>query len=347
VTDAVERFAFNVFTYDYTGFDEFRYVVSVQDPATGQTIAQYRQEAFGSGTSLKTTGWRGVELSLGDRIGDTLRITISAGGTIDHLYGFWAYVDSADLDFPDPVPVQPVVSGNGSAMTDPLTGLTTIAFPVFTEDFGDLTLSYPIACPGDETVSEATFLLDGAPFPATVSESGVATVLIPADAVETAAKNGATITMVVICSGGSQSNITLGQIVLYDPSGYITDAVTGQPVAGAQVHLYNVPGWSPKTGPEDDGANTCQSHDSKGADDPWDQPAPTELGQLEPAGSNRISPNVNPFISNADGYYGWDVAEGCWYVTVQAAGLRAPGLAGRRRAARGHRPRPRARSTSG
>jgi hypothetical protein len=107
--------------------------------------------------------------------------------------------------------------------------------------------------------------------------------------------------------------------VLYDPSSYLTDAETGDPVEGAQVRLYNVPGWEPKEAPDDDRENTCQSHLSKGEDYPWDQPAPTDLGELEPVASPRISPNVNPFLSNDDGYYGWDVAEGCWYVEVRTS----------------------------
>src|SRR5690606_32306788 len=28
----------------------------------------------------------------------------------------------------------------------------------------------------------------------------------------------------------------------------------------------------------------------------------------------------NPFVTNDIGYYGWDVAEGCWYVVVEAEG---------------------------
>jgi hypothetical protein len=322
VTEETERFVFNVFTYDYTGYDEFRYDVTVQAD-DGQVIARYEQGAFGSGTDLKTTGWRGVELDLRGRTGETVRLTISAGGTSDDLYAFWAYIDSADdVEFPDPVPPTPIVGGNGSVMFDPNTGQTTIAFPVGTEDFGDLTLSYPVSCPGDDEVSSVYVRLDGTPYEAELNEAGtLATVVIPEEDVAAAAQAGATITIQIDCPS-TQQVITLGRIVLYDPSGYLTDAETGEPIAGAEVLLWNVPGWTPKQSPDDDSPNTCQSHLSKGEEDPWDQPAPTELGVLEPAASERIHPNVNPFISNEVGYYGWDVAEGCWYVTVTADGYR-------------------------
>jgi hypothetical protein len=324
VTSATERFAFNIFTYDYSGFDEFRYDVRVQD-GSGLVLAQYRQEAFGPGgdTSLKSTGWRGVLLDLSGRVGDTVRITISAGGTRDEAFAFWAYVDSAsEENFPDPVPVQPIVGGSGSVMTDPTTGQTTIAFPVGTSDFGDLSLAYPVSCGEGLAVESATYLLGTSAFEATVS-GGLASVTIPAAALASLLQNtqALPITLSVDCEGGSQSMTTLGQIVLYDPSGYLTDADTGEPVQGAKVYLYHVPGWQPQD-PANDimGEGTCQSHLSKDEGDPWDQPAPTELGVLEPSGSNRISPRVNPFISNADGYYGWDVAQGCWYVVVVAEG---------------------------
>jgi chitodextrinase len=320
VTSSRERFVFNVFTYDYTGFDEFRYDVTLQDES-GQVIARYEQGAFGEGTELKTTGWRGVELDLTGRVGETVRLTISGGGTSDDLYGFWAYVDSAvNVEFPDPVPVTPIVGGNGSAMFDPTSGQTTIAFPVGTTDFGDLSLTYPVGCSGDDAVDAVTVLLDDTPFPATLNAEGTsAAVVIPAAAVGAAAANGATITVQIDCPEGRQI-ITIGRIVLYDPSGILTDAETGEFVVGAEVRLWRVPGWSPRTGPEDDRPDTCESNLSKAPEDPWSQPAPTFLGVPEPAASASISPNVNPFISNSVGYYGWDVAEGCWYVTVTADG---------------------------
>ena len=95
-TQDSESFAFNIFTYDYTGFDEFRFDVAVvaQD---GEVLASYSQGAWGQGTSLKTSGWRGASIDTSGHIGETLRLVISSGGTQDSLYAFWAYLDSCLL----------------------------------------------------------------------------------------------------------------------------------------------------------------------------------------------------------------------------------------------------------
>ena len=121
------------------------------------------------------------------------------------------------------------------------------------------------------------------------------------------------------CSGGNQST-TIGTVTLFDPSGIITDAQTGNPVVGATVTLHQVPNWQPKTSPSDERPNTCQSHQSKGEDEPWSQPAPTELGVQVNTELTTVSPLVSQQTTNNVGYYGWDVPEGCWYVTVQAEG---------------------------
>jgi hypothetical protein len=41
-----------------------------------------------------------------------------------------------------------------------------------------------------------------------------------------------------------------------------------------------------------------------------------ELSRQQPS----ISPVVNPQETGADGRYGWDVVEGCWFVVVSAPG---------------------------
>lgn len=131
-----------------------------------------------------------------------------------------------------------------------------------------------------------------------------------------------TLTIQWDCDGEVQTE-PIGGTILIDPSGNITDAETGSLIAGATVTLYKVPGWLPKSSPEDDAYNTCQSHNSKDPDEPWSQPAPTDLGTIaNPATTTtpEISPAVNPQITGKDGRYAWDVVEGCWYVIVQAKG---------------------------
>jgi hypothetical protein len=120
--------------------------------------------------------------------------------------------------------------------------------------------------------------------------------------------------------GGNPQTVAIGGVQLYDPSGFVTDSVTGDPIVGATVTLYQVPNWRGRLSPADNAPHTCQSNLSKAAGDPWNQPAPTALGQFAPPFSGIISPTINAQLTDHDGYYGWDVAEGCWYVTVKAAG---------------------------
>ncbi len=120
--------------------------------------------------------------------------------------------------------------------------------------------------------------------------------------------------------GGSQDETQVARIELYDPSGYVTDANTGAAIQGATIHLYRVPGWRARTGLADDDVNTCQSGFSKDEQDPWNQPAPTDEGVLADPNLDGFSPAASPLLTDAEGHYGWDVPEGCWYVHAQADG---------------------------
>ena len=120
------------------------------------------------------------------------------------------------------------------------------------------------------------------------------------------------------CSDGTTHQKPIGHLRLHDPSGFVTDADTGEPIPGATVTLYKVPGWRPRTSPSDTAPNTCESHNSKAATDPWSQPAPTDLGVVAIPGLGEISPAINPQQTDGVGHYGWDVARGCWYIIVQA-----------------------------
>ena len=119
---------------------------------------------------------------------------------------------------------------------------------------------------------------------------------------------------------GVDNNTTVAVVTLYDPSGYITDAATGAPVAGARVTLYRVPDWGPKSSAPDTRPNTCQSNRSKPAGAPWDQPAPVHLGIIVNTDQTTVAPLTPMQYTNDAGYYGWNVPFGCWYVVVQAAG---------------------------
>lgn len=93
VVNPTLTFAYDVFTYDYTGYDKFYY--RVEDVSTGTNVAYYSQTAWGSDLSLKTTGWRTVSIDLSAYMGKTLRLEFDAEETGDTYYTTWAYVDSA------------------------------------------------------------------------------------------------------------------------------------------------------------------------------------------------------------------------------------------------------------
>jgi hypothetical protein len=287
-------------------------------PNTGQVVGRYTQGAWGAtgDTALKQSGWIGGELDLSDHLGDTLRIEFSAGGTVDDLYPFWVYLDSAESGLPEPpVAVDAATSSSGSVSVDPVTGYVTVAQPA--QNRSDLTVSTTISCPAGEPTT-VNLLLDGQSFAMTETppNSDQWQGTIPAGAI-----TEGNLAVEADCASGLIVQ-TIGTVQLYDPSGYLTDRFTDNPIAGAEVTLYRVPGWSPADSPGAPGPNECESNASKAPGAPWSQPAPTNLGVEENPLSGNMDPAVNPFVSNADGYYGWDVAEGCWYVVVEAEGYR-------------------------
>ncbi len=107
---------------------------------------------------------------------------------------------------------------------------------------------------------------------------------------------------------------------IFDPSGFVTDAQNGAPVAGATVTLHRLPGALP------DGrttTNDCRTVDTR-PNNSWSSlPIAGEgQGRAEEPGFSppTMDPDVNPLKTDESGYYGWDVVRGCWYVKVEAMG---------------------------
>lgn len=130
------------------------------------------------------------------------------------------------------------------------------------------------------------------------------------------------------CPGQPQppggTTIIIGVFVFFDPSGVITDVKTGNPVVSATVTLYRVPNALPdRAGQPGD----CRTVDTRGGDN-WSKLPPASLASgvfIDPIleainATQQISPTVNPQITGSDGRYAWDVAEGCWFVQVEAEG---------------------------
>jgi hypothetical protein len=115
------------------------------------------------------------------------------------------------------------------------------------------------------------------------------------------------------------------EVELYDPSGIVSDRATGAPIVNATVTLYKVPGALP-----DEGGTTkqCRTVDTRpgGSGGNWDSlPAANPASGVLPDllfVPGEISPVVNPQQTNSIGYYGWNVAKGCWFVKVEASGYK-------------------------
>jgi hypothetical protein len=134
----VLKLNYNVFLFDYSGFDELRFNVRLTDE-NGDEITSFVQGGFGApgNIELKTTGWRSAFIDLTGYENQAVHLTIDSGGTQDRLYGFWAYVDAGEgasqpvsppsYEAPvNPVTNQPVPI---NAYTDDASGQTFIAIP--------------------------------------------------------------------------------------------------------------------------------------------------------------------------------------------------------------------------
>lgn len=209
----------------------------------------------------------------------------------------------------------------------PAVGVETETGSVAYNPDGTAQIMMPAPNPTDITVTRAVTCAIGVPSAVTLTlstgpqyamanvSSNVYQATIPAVDLT----GNATLRVIAVCSDGT-STTTVGYVTLYDPSGVVSDVQTGEPVVGATVTLYNVPGWEPKTGPDDNRPNTCESNLSKAPDAPWSQPAPTHLGIIANADVTPTTPKLPFQHTTVAGYYGWDVPQGCWYVTVKAEG---------------------------
>lgn len=205
-------------------------------------------------------------------------------------------------------------TGTGQVVVDPDTGEVTVSMG--NGNRSPVTITTEASCPGGAAPTSVALTLNGRSYPMSPAGGSSWTATIPADEIESG-----DLGIVVACPTGPPITNEVGKIQLYDPSGVITDSTTNQPIQGATVTLYHVPGWTARTSSLDDGvSNTCQSNLSKSSGAPWSQPAPTGEGVLADPSSGTIDPTVNPQVTTAQGRYGWDVAAGCWYVVVSKAG---------------------------
>lgn len=217
----------------------------------------------------------------------------------------------AILALPQP-PAAGVETGSGSVVFNP-DGTAQITMPAPTPS--DITITRAVTCTAGTPTTVTLLLSTGPQFPMAHVSGADYQATIPAAALTA----NATLSVRATC-GVTTTETVVGYITLYDPSGIVSDVRNSQPIAGATVTLYQVPGWEPKTGPTDNRPNTCESNLSKPAGTPWSQPAPTELGIVVNPEVTVTAPQIPYQQTTAAGAYGWDVPQGCWYVTVTAGG---------------------------
>ncbi len=217
----------------------------------------------------------------------------------------------AVLALPQP-PAAGVETDTGSVIFNP-DGTAQITMPG--PHLSDITITRTVTCTAGSPTTVTLLLSTGPQFPMANMGGAAYQATIPAVALT----GNATLSVRATC-GGTTTQTVIGYVTLYDPSGIVSDVRNSQPIAGARVTLYQVPGWEPKTGPTDNRPNTCESNLSKDPAAPWSQPAPTELGIVANPEVTVTAPAVPYQQTTAAGYYGWDVPLGCWYVTVEAEG---------------------------
>ncbi|MCA9983212.1 MAG: CSLREA domain-containing protein, partial [Anaerolineales bacterium] len=192
-----------------------------------------------------------------------LTVTVSAGAVITEVNG--------TLENVPPTTTTEGLSGRCSAQYDPSTGQFVLRNHIGDPCEFDLTVPAGlIECPDGGLLLTVNALVQGVLFELTEDPpgSGIYTGHISLDG-----HTGGLMELVWTCSNGSFSE-PLGRIKLWDPSGYVTDAVTGEPIPGASVTLYQVLDWRPRNHTEDVGPNSCESNSSKPAGQPWSQAAP-------------------------------------------------------------------------
>jgi hypothetical protein len=287
--------------YQHIGydFDFFRPTVAMVTYTQTTNTGEYHFHNLGQGIEYQifvqdTEGKAAPEYS------DPITITLGQTRTVD-----------VQLNVPQPpLATVNVGSANATTSTNSLNGQVSVNLPAGSAT--DITITYAVACTESATV---TLTYNNQSYTMTAVGGGNYEATIPASDVTA----DGDISVNVMC-GSTEINTVVGGVTLFDPSGIITDLVTNQPVVGAEVTLYRVPDWEPRTSADDTRPQTCESNNSKPADQDWSQPAPTELGLIVNTDQTIVSPLVNQQITNDVGYYGWDVPEGCWYVRVEAEG---------------------------
>ena len=319
---------YDMFTFDYTNFDELRLRVRLFD-ADGDVVFNKVVGSFGpSGDiSFKTTGWRSANVDLSSLAGDEVTLRLDSGGTQDNLYGFWTYVDAGTVPEVVSQPGDPEVPSQTPAgqpvlfqVQEDANGLTYYNFAYSSvsafESAGQcLTMKLPVPInPGAGSVSNVSLLLDetaGGDQQVPLEDSDANNVwTVPASSSGLCAHRGTLYVSFTLTENGVSQDfvVPLGGITLIDPQGTVYDK--------ARFETDVDQGMSSEEALADaalGGAVVRLEREVEGAFQPV------------LSGDPGISPNVNPQITPASGpskgLFQWDVAAGNYRVSVSHAGF--------------------------
>ncbi|MFK7800208.1 MAG: carboxypeptidase regulatory-like domain-containing protein, partial [Anaerolineae bacterium] len=224
-------------------------------------------------------------------------------------------------------PEAAIIAEGIDQFTDPESGEVTLT--AGRGENNSVTISRNVSCESGDP-ADVQLIIGSSAFEMSDSGNGAysATLNIPGDVTSDSTQN---MSVQYVCNGFTET-VSVGELVLYDPSGVITDAETDEPIIGASVTLYRVAGASPDTGST---TNECRTIDTRpvpvsglpfGA---WSGVPAADISAGHPVdaafdtlnGQSLFSPAIPTQVTGEDGKYGWDVAEGCWYVVVEAEGF--------------------------
>lgn len=311
-SEPVMTLNYNMFTFDYSGYDELRLLVKVFDDS-GQVVNEVVQGGFSSGIDLKTTGWRGVEMNLDAYAGQQMSMQLEVQGTIDSLYGTWGYFDAGTA--PDPIVDPDLAEGTappGVVVNKQVNESGLFAFVMSNFELQDalngeecmpFVVSFPID-PGSATLSNVTLALQSD--------------------VENMVNTGGNIWEAELCiepfgdgllqleydateEGVTQHFIvTVGQIVLIDPQGVVYD-----------LQQFN---QAKAAGKSDEQARAIAAIAGASARLQREVPPDSDEFINVLSADPGIAPNVNPQVTGTDGRFQWDVVEGRYRVVVSKSG---------------------------
>jgi hypothetical protein len=313
--NSVLRLNYNLFTFDYTGFDELRLVVRITDEQ-GEPVSRFIRGGFGEGgdTNLKTTGWRSANIDLSGFGNQQMHVAVELQGTSDSLFGSWAYIDAGTAPTP-PVSASGATGAAPSGVTvhkevDGDNGL--VYFGLGASQVNTYSSSHSGACmpfdvnlpinPGAGALSNVVLNFRDQH----VGMTNVSGNIWHAQLCLTAFESGGLSLAYDLTEGLTTQHflVSVGGMTLIDPQGVVFDtAQFSAAIAGGQTPVQAL-----ATAAIAGATVRLQRQNGSGGFD----------NVL--SGDPGISPNVNPETTGSDGRFQWDVAAGIYRVSVTAPG---------------------------